>query len=148
MGNVVAAHVRTAALVVIVFLILAMLSRMSAPEVQLDITVQHGLNKFINKSQELEQEANNATHPVHRLVYLTQALNYLDSALTLGSPKTCETVTKCKVNTLYSTLSQQQESSALQLKHMLAQQVQPQRPQQPHPPQPVPVPHQPLLPRL
>ena len=125
MGNVVAAHVRTAALVVIVFLILAMLSRMSAPEVQLDITVQHGLKKFVNKSQELEQEANNATHPVHRLVYLTQALNYLDSALTLGSPKTCETVTKCKVTTLYSTLSQQQEHLALQLKNMLVP-VQPQ----------------------
>lgn len=131
MGNVVAAHVKTAALVVIVFLILAMLSRMSAPEVQLDVTVQHGLNKFVTKSQELEQEANNATHPVHRLVYLTQALNYLDSAFTLSSPKTCETVTKCNVNNLYSTLSQEQESSALQLKQMLTPQPVPQ--QQPPP---------------
>lgn len=134
MGNVVAAHVKTAALVVIVFLILAMLSRMSAPEVQLDLTVQHGLNKFVTKSQELEQEANNATHPVHRLVYLTQALNYLDSAFALSSPKTCEAVTKCNVNNLYSTLSQQQESSALQLKHMLT-------------PQPAPQLQQPLLPQ-
>lgn len=122
MGNVVAPCVKTAALVVIVFLILAMLSRMSAPEVQLDLTVQHGLNKFVTKSQELEKESNNAANPVHRLVYLTQALNYLDSALTLGSPKTCEAVTKCNVNSLYSTLSQQQESLALQLKHMLTPQ--------------------------
>jgi hypothetical protein len=124
--------VRTSGLVVVIFLILALLSRMSAQEVQLDVTVQHGLRQYVSKSQELQQQAGDSTHPVHRLVHLTQALNYLDAAFTLSNPKNCETVTKCKVSDLYTQLSQQQETVALQLLHMQQQhQHQQQQHQQP-----------------
>jgi hypothetical protein len=138
MGNVITAHVRTAAIVIVVFLILALLSRMSAPEVQLDVTVQHSLNKLVSKSQELTNVANqSSTHPVHRLVYLTQAVNCLDSALLLANPKTCEKVTKTNVQDVYTPLAQQQETLALQIKQALMyQQQQPpqqQQQQQQHP---------------
>ena len=108
-------YVRTAGLVVILFLILALLSRMSASEVQLDVSVQHGLKKLVTKSTESHNKASQAKHPVHRLVYLTQALNYLDSATALASTKHCENVTKCPVTQLVQQLEQEQEHTAAEL---------------------------------
>jgi hypothetical protein len=107
------AYVRTAALVVIVFLILALLSRMSAPEVQLDMSIQHGVRQLVSKSQEAHARANTSNHPVHYLLNLTEGLNYLDAAFTLTNPKYCKTITKCDVQELYNTLLQQQEAAAL-----------------------------------
>lgn len=105
--------VRTVGLTVVVFLILALLSRMSAPEVHLDVSVQHVLRQFVSKSQQLEQSAAQSNHPVHRLIHLTQAVNYLDAAFAMGSAKSCEKLTQCKVSELYQSLVTQQENAAL-----------------------------------
>lgn len=108
-------HVRTAALVILVFLILAMLSRMSAPEVQLDVSVRNGVRKFISKSQQAHAQVTTSAHPVHNLINLTQALSYMNSALDLAAPKHCEQLTGCKVSELHKMMSDQQEETALRL---------------------------------
>lgn len=109
------AFIKTAALVVILFLILALLSRMSAPEVSLELGVQHGVKKLVQKSQDAALRLQVPSHPVHNLVNATQALYYLDSALTLTSAQHCETITGCKVNDLYNNLVQKQEAAAAAL---------------------------------
>lgn len=116
---VIAPFVRTAALVVILFLIIALLSRMSATEVQVEVSVQHVLKKLINKSYESHVRANQAPHPIHKLIHLTQALNYVDSALHLTSVKHCENITKCPVQQFTQQLEQEQENVAVQLSNLI-----------------------------
>lgn len=108
------AFVKTAALVVILFLIMALLSRMSAPELQLDIGVQHSVKKLIQKSQEAASSVNSTgnANPVHNFLHSTNALSHLDAAFTLVTPKQCEILTSCKVNDLYNHLVQTQEAAA------------------------------------
>lgn len=104
--------IKTAALVVILFLIMALLSRMSAPELTLDVSVQHGVKKLVQKSQEAAAQLNTSTHPVHHLVHASTALNNLDAAFLLVNPKHCETLTGCSVNELYNNMVQKQEAAA------------------------------------
>ena len=132
------AYVRTAGLVVIVFLILAMLSKMSTPELRMDMGLQQSVKKLITKSQEAQARAEQTTNPVHFLLNTNQAINYLDSALVLCSAKNCTTIAGFNVQDNYMTIMQQQENAALQLHYALNQpaalhnqQHQPQQPQQP-----------------
>lgn len=125
------AYVRTAGLVVIVFLILAMLSRMSTPELRLDVSIQHGVKTLVNKSQEAQTRAANATNPVHFLLNTNQAINYLDAAQTLCSSKHCNTIAGFNVQDNYNAVVQQQENAALKLHYFLQQGQHVQHPQQP-----------------
>jgi hypothetical protein len=108
--------IKTAALVVILFLIMALLSRMSASEVPLGpVEVQRSVRTLIQKSQDAALRVTTSAHPVHNLVNTTQALDYLESVLTLTDPKTCEELTGCKVNDVIAGLTQQQETAAASL---------------------------------
>lgn len=110
------AFVKTAALVVILFLIMALLSRMSAPEVSLGpVDVQRSVKQLVQKAQDAAQRVNPSAHPVHNLVNLTQALTHLESALALTGPKNCEALTGCKMQDTMTHLSQQQETAAAAL---------------------------------
>lgn len=110
------AFIKTAALVVILFLIMALLSRMSAPEVSLGpVEVQRSVKQLVQKSQDAAQRVNLSAHPVHNLVNLTQALDYLETTLMLTGPKKCEALTGCKVQETMANLTQQQESAAASL---------------------------------
>lgn len=131
------ALVKTAALVVILFLIMALLSRMSAPELQLDVGVQHSVKKLVSKSQEAAAQTQNQSHPVHMYLHSTNALSQLDAALTLVTPKQCETLTGCKVNELYNHLVQAQEAAANALYFLQHPPLQHQTPQFSPPSQPV-----------
>lgn len=115
------AYVRTAGLVVIVFLILAMLSKMSTPELRMDVGLQQSVKKLITKSQEAQARAEQATNPVHFLLNTNQAMNYLDSALALCSAKNCTTLAGFNVQDNYTAIMQQQENAALRLHYALQQ---------------------------
>ena len=128
------ALVKTAAFIVILFLILALLSRMSAPELHLDVGVQHGVRKLVQTGQAAAARVSiNTAHPLHNLVNITSALSYLEAAQTLTSAKHCETLTGCNVHDLYNNLQQQQEAVANGLFMQL--QAPPTPPPPPPPPQ-------------
>jgi hypothetical protein len=93
---------------------MALLSRMSAPELQLDIGVQHSVKKLIQKSQEAASSviSTGNANPVHNFLHSTNALSHLDAAFTLVTPKQCEILTSCEVNDLYNHLVQTQEAAA------------------------------------
>ena len=130
------AFVKTAALVVILFLIMALLSRMSAPEVHLEVGVQHSVKKLIQKGQEAASNVSESGNAVHNYVHSTNALSHLDAALSIASVKQCEALTGCKVKDVHTQMIQSQENAA----HLLfLLQQQPPRQYQQQQPQKVPV---------